>query len=121
MVATKRMTFEEFEMMPDDGRRYELVDGELREMPPAGMEHGDIGMGLGSDLRSHVRGRGLGRVYGEGTGFRIFPDRDVAYAPDASFVSAERLATVVDYRKMGRLHPGSRASRLRRERCPRRR
>ena len=44
-------------------------------------------------------------MYGEGTGFRIFPDGDVAYAPDASFVSAERLATVVDYRKMGRLAP----------------
>jgi Uma2 family endonuclease len=105
MVATKLMTFEEFEAMPDDGKRYELVDGEKREMPPAGMEHGDIGLGLGSELRQHVRARNLGRVFGEGTGFRIFPGRDTSYAPDVSFVSNEQLATVEDYTKMGRLAP----------------
>lgn len=105
MVATKRMTFEEFEAMPNDGKRYELVDGELREMPPAGLQHGDVGSGLNAELRFHVRQRRLGRVFGPDTGFRIFPDRDLAYAPDVSFVTAERIATVDDYEKMGRMAP----------------
>jgi Uma2 family endonuclease len=105
VVATKLMTFEEFEAMPDDGKRYELVDGELREMPPAGMEHGDVGTSLNAPLWFHVRERRLGRVFGPDTGFRIFPDRDIAYAPDASYVSNEQLATVEDYTKMGRLAP----------------
>jgi Uma2 family endonuclease len=105
MVTTKLMTFEEFEMMPDDGKRYELVDGERREMPPAGMEHGDVGTSLNAPLWFHVRERRLGRVFGPDTGFRIFPDRDLAYAPDVSYVSNEQLATVVDYTKMGRLAP----------------
>jgi Uma2 family endonuclease len=105
MVATKLMTCEEFEAMSDDGKRYELVDGELREMPPAGMEHGEVGNNLNGPLWFHVRERKLGRVFSDGTGFRIFPGRDLAYAPDISFVSNERLATVEDYTKMGRLAP----------------
>lgn len=105
MVATKLMTFEEFETMPDNGKRSELVDGELSEMPPAGLEHGDVGVGLTTELRNHVRPRRLGRVFGPDTGFRIFPDRHLAYAPDVSFVTAERIATVEDYTKMGRLAP----------------
>ena len=105
MVATRLMTFEEFESMPDDGKRYELVDGELIEMPPAGLEHGGVGSGLVAELWNHVRSRRLGRVFGPDTGFRIFPERNLAYAPDVSFVTAERIATVEDYSKMGRLAP----------------
>jgi hypothetical protein len=34
MAATGRLlTAEEFEQLPDEGRLYELVDGELREIP----------------------------------------------------------------------------------------
>jgi Uma2 family endonuclease len=35
MATTERLlTAEEFERLPDDGKRYELIDGELREMAP---------------------------------------------------------------------------------------
>jgi len=35
-IATvgKRMTAEEFEPLPDEGKLYELIDGELREISP---------------------------------------------------------------------------------------
>ena len=40
MVRTKqRLTFEDWLMMPDDGRRYELLNGELVEMPPPTVNH----------------------------------------------------------------------------------
>jgi Uma2 family endonuclease len=35
-------TYQEFENLPDDGNRYELIDGRLIEMPPVGDEHGSI-------------------------------------------------------------------------------
>ena len=35
-TGTLRVTAEELLRMPDDGSRYELVEGELRKMPPAG-------------------------------------------------------------------------------------
>jgi hypothetical protein len=36
--------------MPDDGFRYELVKGELRRIPPAGGEHGDIAILRKNDI-----------------------------------------------------------------------
>jgi len=38
-----RMTAEELLRLPDRGVRYELIAGELHEMPPAGGEHGFVG------------------------------------------------------------------------------
>ena len=35
--------------MPDDGNRYELVQGELRMMSPAGGEHGWIAITVGAE------------------------------------------------------------------------
>jgi hypothetical protein len=37
-----RMTAEELLRLPDRGVRYELIAGELHEMPPAGGEHGFV-------------------------------------------------------------------------------
>ncbi len=38
---TRTMTAEELLKLPDDGKRHELVEGEVREMTPAGAQHGD--------------------------------------------------------------------------------
>ena len=40
-IVKPRMTEEEFMRMPDDGRKYELVDGEIREVP-ASVRHDEI-------------------------------------------------------------------------------
>jgi len=51
------MTAEELLRLPDRGVRYELIAGELHEMPPAGGEHGFVGgkasRRLGSFLDQH--------------------------------------------------------------------
>jgi len=105
MVTTKLMTVEEFEQLSDDGNRYELVRGELRQMPAGGLLHGDIGMGIGARLWIHVQPGRLGRVYNADTGFRLFPDQETAYMPAVAFVRVERLGLVDDYAKLGRLAP----------------
>jgi Uma2 family endonuclease len=93
-TRTRAVTAEELLRMPDDGFRYELVRGELRKMPPAGNEHGYRAMELSSELRNHVKANSLGRVYAAETGFRIHADPDTVRAPDAAFVSRERLEQV---------------------------
>lgn len=91
-TATRLMTADEFLMMPDDGRRYELVRGELVELgPPPGFLHGDVAGNAFAILWNYVRPRGLGRVSAAETGFRISTDPDTVRAPDAAFVAAERL------------------------------
>ena len=86
-----RMTAEELLRLPENGKRYELVGGELREMVPAGARHGDVAMTLGILLGQHVRAERLGRVLAAETGFRISRDPDTVRAPDVSFVSRERV------------------------------
>jgi Uma2 family endonuclease len=75
------------------GRRYELVKGELFEMPPAGARHGDVAMQIGALLNAHIRTHQLGKVFAAETGFILRRDPDTVRAPDASFVSQERLPT----------------------------
>jgi Uma2 family endonuclease len=108
MVATKRMMpVEEFEQMPDDGKRYELVHGELRAMPGDGMLHGDVGGRFYVHLWLHVHHHRLGRVFPADTRFRIFPDQELVYGPDIAFVRADRLPLedLDEYEKFGRLAP----------------
>ena len=90
--TSKLMTADELLAMPDDGfHRYELVKGELITMSPAGADHGDVALAIGASLRNFVRERGLGRTYGAETGFVIARNPDTVLAPDAAFVSEERV------------------------------
>lgn len=93
-TRTRPVTAEELLRMPDGGFRYELVKGELRKMPPAGNEHGYRAMKFAWRLAQRVETNGLGRVYAAETGFRIHADPDTVRAPDAAFVSRERLEQV---------------------------
>ncbi len=91
-AAQKLITAEEFRKMPDpsNGSSLELVRGELVTMPPAGFEHGDIQLGIGSLLRGFVRPRKLGRVVVE-SGLITERNPDTVRGPDISFWSAKRL------------------------------
>ena len=83
-------TAEQLLAIPADGWRYELVDGQLRRMSPAGQEHGRIAMNLGSRLAQFVRERSLGVVFAAETGFLLRRQPDTVRAPDVAFVSAAR-------------------------------
>jgi Uma2 family endonuclease len=95
MTATGiRMTADELMRLPDQGKRYELIAGELHEMAPAGGEHGFIGgrmtRRVGAFLDQHPD-RG-GEIFTSDTGYRLARDPDTVRAPDVSYVSAERLS-----------------------------
>ena len=106
-MATQRalVTADELLRLPHDGQRHELVEGELRTMPPAGGEHGILAMDIGARLHAHVRPRQLGYVFAAETGFRIHRDPDTVLAPDAAFVTAERLADLLPVRAFVPLVP----------------
>lgn len=93
-TTTKLMTAEELLSLPDDGSRYELIEGELRQMSPAGHDHGRIVMELAGPLHQHVKSRKLGKVYGAETGFKLQSNPDTVRAPDIAFIRQERVAKV---------------------------
>lgn len=77
-----------------EGKRCELIRGKLHMMSPAGNEHGQVAMAIGASLFQHVKKRQLGKTYAAETGFQIARDPDTVRAPDAAFVSTQRLACV---------------------------
>jgi Uma2 family endonuclease len=85
------MTADELLQMPHDGRRYELVKGELKEISPAGPQHGRIAMRLGSLIEQYARQDKLGIVYAAETGFKLKKKPDTVRAADATFVAKERI------------------------------
>ncbi len=81
-----RLTEEEFLRLPDDGRKYELVDGEAKEVP-AGHKHDVIGANLIVRIASYARGRGY--LAGSQAGFRMITGN--IRSPDVAFTLKERL------------------------------
>ncbi len=57
-----RFTYEDYKTLPE-GKRYEIIDGDLMMVPSPDTEHQDIIGSLFSLLREHVLKRRLGKVY----------------------------------------------------------
>lgn len=91
-ARSRLLTVEDLPYLPSDEDRWELVAGEIVREPPPGDEHGGIALDVGARLLAFVRERRLGRVFAD-TGYVLANDPDTVRGPDASFVSAERLAT----------------------------
>lgn len=92
-MATQIRTYtaDEFLALPNDGTHRELVDGEIIEMTPAGLEHGVIAARLTVRLGAHVYAQKLGElVVAEGS-FRLSTGPDTVRVPDLSFIRRERI------------------------------
>ncbi|CAN5664223.1 Uma2 family endonuclease [soil metagenome] len=104
-TAKQSTTIENLEQLPESESRFELIRGELIPMPPAGFDHGDIALAIGTALRIYAREHQLGRVAGAETGYVLSEDPDIMLAPDASFVLTERLPPRDERRRFLRLAP----------------
>jgi Uma2 family endonuclease len=62
-TATKRWTLDELHSLPDDGNKYELINGELFVTPPPTEEHETIVARLSRILDPYVAKHDLGLVY----------------------------------------------------------
>jgi Uma2 family endonuclease len=93
-TATQLMTADELLKLPRGQFRYELVEGELKQMSPAGHNHGRIAIRLTVPLAQYVEERGLGEVYAAETGFLLKTNPDTVRAPDIAFVRQERVEAV---------------------------
>lgn len=97
-VDTRVFTADELLRLPDDGWRYELVEGELRRMSPAGADHSSIAAWIVGSLIAHLKQHGIrGRVYSEGGGFLLSRNPDTILAPDAAYVIPERVVMTPKY------------------------
>jgi Uma2 family endonuclease len=93
MAQSLRFTTATLEGFPDDGNRYEIIDGELYASPQPDWRHQTICGRIFAALDEWDRQTGLGNL-------TLMPgvifSEDTAVAPDVAWISAERLAATLD-------------------------
>jgi len=88
MPTASEWTYEQYAALPDDGNKYEVIDGEVRVTTAAGTRHQKAGANLYIALDSYVNKHGLGEM---------FWDVDLLFVsgqylrPDMLFVPAARV------------------------------
>jgi Uma2 family endonuclease len=84
----RKLTYEDYILFPEDGKRHEVLDGEHYVTPSPTMEHQGISMYLSGRLGPFVREHRLGRVVAAPADV-LLSKHDIAQ-PDLLFISNER-------------------------------
>ncbi len=94
-VATKKLyTVSEYMALPDDGKEYELINGELKEMPGPSFIHGKIIGKVLTYLNNYLDSKPVGQaISGTACVFR----GDYAPRPDVAFIAAERTQSIDEF------------------------
>lgn len=87
-----KLSFEEFRQLPIDGKRYELVRGEVHVTPAPSTRHQAVLQNLSLALGSHVIQNRLGEVWTAPLDVRL--GEDTALQPDLLFISNPRAGII---------------------------
>jgi Uma2 family endonuclease len=93
------LTYEDYLHLPNDGRRYEILEGELFVSPAPKTRHQIIATNLAETLNRQVRKHKLGRVLVAPTDV-VLSRTDVAQ-PDLLFISSQRLKILTEQNVQG--------------------
>lgn len=89
--AGLRMDAADYAMLPDDGRKYELLDGVVIMSPSPTPTHQRVALEVAFQVNLHIRTNGLGVVLHETD---VYLPRltgpDIVYRPDVLYLRAER-------------------------------
>ena len=88
-----KLTYDDFVLFPDDGKRHELIDGEHYVTPSPNTRHQQILSNLHWLIRSHLEANAIGQVFFAPYDV-VFSDFDVV-EPDLLYLSNERAAQVL--------------------------
>jgi len=99
MPVDTRLTYEDFCRLPNDGKRYEILDGELYVTPSPRNVHQTIVTNLVIYLGQFVKAHDLGRVYV--SPFDVVLSRYDVAEPDILFVSKARAAVLTEKNVQG--------------------
>ena len=88
------LTYQDYLELPNDGRRYEIVDGELTVTPAPGRRHQGALVRLASELHGHVSALRLGKIYV--APFDVILAETAIVQPDIIFVANDRQSILSD-------------------------
>ena len=89
------VTWQDVQQMPDDGNRYEAIEGDLYMTPSPSLRHQLVSWRLCDDLNRFLVKAGHGLVLSAPFGVK-FPDTSEGVQPDILFVSRERYEIVAE-------------------------
>ncbi len=92
-------TYEDYAALPDDGRRYEIVNGVLVMAPAPTPEHQDIVGEIYVALRAYVKLAGLGRVFMGPLDVQLSPEN--TFQPDLVVLLNAHLERVAEKKISG--------------------
>ncbi len=87
--AEHMLTQRDLDHVPEDGNRYEVIDGELHMTPFPGFAHQYVISQLMVILGSFAQAQGLGRVFPPG--LKVVLDEPTGVGPDLVYVSEPRM------------------------------
>jgi Uma2 family endonuclease len=87
-----KLSYEEFRQLPDDGKRYELIGGEVHLTPAPNTKHQFVVHNLDISLSPYVQKNKLGEVWEAPLDVRL--TEDTALQPDLVFAATTRLEIV---------------------------
>lgn len=93
-AAATKLTYEDYILLPDDGRRHEIIDGEYYVNAAPASRHQVISLNLTLALGVHIRANGLGQFFYAPFDVVLSPV-DVVQ-PDLVFITNERLHLLND-------------------------
>ncbi len=99
MPVDTRLSYEDYCLLPNDGKRYEIIDGELFVTPSPLSLHQIVVANLHLELGLFVKANNLGRVYVEPLDV-VFSRFDVV-EPDLLYISKERAAVLTERNVQG--------------------
>lgn len=82
-------TYADWARLPEDGWRYEVLNGELQMAPPPNIMHQFASMSLSARMATYAESQGLGYVAAAPTGVQL-PDQPIPVQPDILFVRQGR-------------------------------
>jgi Uma2 family endonuclease len=90
--AGLRVSVEEYLELPEDGNRYQLINGVILRSPRAMPLHQAVAMEIGWQLESYLRRKPIGKIFPEiDVVFDASPKSGLIYVPDLIFVPKKRL------------------------------
>jgi Uma2 family endonuclease len=88
------LTYQDYYALPDDGLRYEVIEGFLFSEPSPWVAHQQVAANLHLILGPHVREHGLGRIFIAPVD--VILSRRTIVVPDLVFVARERADIVTE-------------------------
>ncbi len=98
-TSAVKFTYEDFLHLPDDGKRYEIIDGELYMSPAPNTLHQRTVLQLSNILHRFVKTENIGEIFIAPYDV-LFSDTNIA-EPDIIFVSTERLHIITEANAQG--------------------